>query len=85
VFHAHLQIYGQGLCARRAGHKDWQWRRRRRRERADKLYKSPLPPLYTFSVKERGLRRGVRSGSDSPLTGREIRNYHATHEMVRAQ
>jgi hypothetical protein len=45
----------------------------------------PNSPLYTFSVKERGLRRGERSGSGSPLTGRETKNYRATHEMVRAQ
>jgi hypothetical protein len=33
--------------------------------------KNPTPPLYTFSMKERGLRRGERSGSGSPLTGRK--------------
>jgi hypothetical protein len=42
-------------------------------------------PLYTFSAKERGLRGGERSGSGSPLTGRKIANYRATHKMVRAQ
>jgi hypothetical protein len=46
---------------------------------------NPHSPLYTFSVKERGLRHGERSESSSPLTGREIQNYRATHEMVRAQ
>jgi hypothetical protein len=33
--------------------------------------KNPTLPLYTFSAKERGLRRGKRSGSGSPLTGRK--------------
>jgi hypothetical protein len=47
--------------------------------------KNPTLPLYTFSAKERGLRRGERSGSGSPLMGREILNYRATHEMVHAQ
>jgi hypothetical protein len=47
--------------------------------------KNPTLPLYTFSAKERGLRGGERSGSGSPLTGRKIANYRATHEMVRAQ
>jgi hypothetical protein len=30
------------------------------------------PPLYRFLRKEHGLRRGVRSGNGSPLTGRDI-------------
>jgi hypothetical protein len=47
--------------------------------------KNPTSPLYTFSAKERGLRPGERSGSGSPLTGRKILNYRATHETVRAQ
>jgi hypothetical protein len=46
---------------------------------------NPHSPLYTFSMKERGLRRGERSRSSSPLTGGEIQNYRATHETVRAQ
>jgi hypothetical protein len=33
--------------------------------------KKPHSPLYTFSTKERGLRRGERSGSGSPLTGKK--------------
>jgi hypothetical protein len=33
---------------------------------------SPTLPLYSFLRKERGLRRGTRSGNGSPLTGREI-------------
>jgi hypothetical protein len=41
VFHAHLQIYTRGLCTRRAGRKNWQWRRR---QRAGKQYKSPISP-----------------------------------------
>jgi hypothetical protein len=51
------------------------------------LVNSTIPHylLYTFSVKECGLRLGERSGSGSPLTGRKIQNYHATHETVRAQ
>jgi hypothetical protein len=47
--------------------------------------KNPTSPLYTFSAKERGLRRRKRSRSGSPLTGRKILNYRATHEMVHAQ
>jgi hypothetical protein len=84
VLNAHLQICARGLCTRRAGRKDWQWQRWQR-QRASKQYKSPLSPLYTSSVKERGLRHGARRGSGSPLTGREIKNYRATHETVRAQ
>jgi hypothetical protein len=30
----------------------------------------PTLPLYRFLVTEHGLRRGVRSGNGSPLTGR---------------
>jgi hypothetical protein len=33
---------------------------------------SSLSPLYSFLRKERGLRRGARSGNGSPLTGRDI-------------
>jgi hypothetical protein len=44
---------------------------------------NPPTPLYTFSVEERGLRRGERSGSGSPLTGRKMKNNCATHETVR--
>jgi hypothetical protein len=43
VLHAHLRICARGLCTRRAGRKDWQWRRRRR-QRAGKQYNSPLSP-----------------------------------------
>jgi hypothetical protein len=82
LLHAHLLICAWGLCTRREGSRDRQWRRQR--ERAGKQYKSPTIPLYTFSVKERGLRRGARSGNGSPLTGRKIKNYCATHETVRA-
>jgi hypothetical protein len=34
--------------------------------------KDPTIPLYTFSVKDRGLRHGERSGRSSPLMGRKI-------------
>jgi hypothetical protein len=71
VLHAHLPIHAWGLSTRGEGNRDRQWRRRRR-ERAGKQYKSSTIPLYTFSEKEHGLRRGARSGNDSPLTGREI-------------
>jgi hypothetical protein len=71
VLHVHLPIRAWGLCTRREGNIDRQWRRRRR-ERAGKQYKSPTIPLYTFSEKEYGLRHGARSRNDSPLTGREI-------------
>jgi hypothetical protein len=71
VLHAHLSIHAWGLCARGEVNRDRQWRRRQR-ERAGKQYKSPTIPLYTFLEKERWLRRGTRSGNDSPLTGREI-------------
>jgi hypothetical protein len=56
-------------------------------DREKELVNSTIPtiPLYTFSVKERGLRRGERSGSGSPLMGRKTQNYRATHETVRAQ
>jgi hypothetical protein len=47
--------------------------------------KNPTSPLYTFSMKEHGLRRGERSGSGSPLTDRKTLNYRTTHEMVHAQ
>jgi hypothetical protein len=32
----------------------------------------PLSPLYSFLRKERGLRRGIRSGNGNPLMGRDI-------------
>jgi hypothetical protein len=47
--------------------------------------KNPTSPLYTFSTKERGLRRGERSGSGNPLTGMVKQNYRATHATVRAR
>jgi hypothetical protein len=34
--------------------------------------KSLLSPLYSFLMKERGLRRGARNRNGSPLTGRKI-------------
>jgi hypothetical protein len=70
VLHAHLLIRAWGLCTRGEGSRDRQWRRRWR-ERAGKV-KIPTILLYTFSVKECGLRHGERSGSGSPLMGREI-------------
>jgi hypothetical protein len=63
----HLPIRTWGLCTRGEGSRDRQWRRRRR-ERTGKTVQIPTISLYTFSVKERGLRRGERSGSGSPLT-----------------
>jgi hypothetical protein len=46
----------------------WQWQRRRKLWTC-KQYTSPLSPLYTFLVKECGLRRGAKRGNGSPLTG----------------
>jgi hypothetical protein len=45
-------------------------------------------PHYPFTYllgDEHGLRRGERNGSGSPLIGRKMQNYSATHEMVHAQ
>jgi hypothetical protein len=41
---------------------------------ARKLVNSNFPtlPLYSFLRKERGPRRGARSGNDNPLMGRDI-------------
>jgi hypothetical protein len=48
--------------------------------------KSPLSPLYSFLMKERGLRRGARSGNGSPLTGRKIVKLpHCSQVTVSAQ
>jgi hypothetical protein len=46
---------------------------------------NPHYPFLYFLVRDRGLRRGEKSGNGSPLTGRVKQNYRATHKTVRAQ
>jgi hypothetical protein len=70
VFYVHLVRSALGeLCTRGGGKGDRQWRRWR--ERAGKQYNSPLRPLYTFWEKDRGLRRGAKSGNGKPTNGQK--------------